>query len=67
MFLDASPQEELACPDRLHMFFNGHGRICGLRTEGTAGLDVARIRPLLEQGKKVAGELIAAMNADMPA
>ena len=47
VFLDASAQEEAACPDRVHCFFNGRGRVCGLRLEGGEGIDAARIRPLL--------------------
>lgn len=55
MFLDASAQEESACPDRLHCFFTGEGRLCGLRMEGSAGLEVKRIRGLLEVSSGRAG------------
>jgi exosome complex component RRP42 len=47
-FIDATPQEELACADRLHLFFNGSGKVCGMRSEGTEGVDLARFKPLLE-------------------
>ena len=47
VFLDASVQEEAACPDRVHCFYTGGGRLCGLRLEGGEGIDAARIRPLL--------------------
>ena len=52
MFLDASVQEEVACPDRIHTFFTGSGRLCGIRLEGGEGLDVGRIRPLLKVGRR---------------
>jgi len=47
-FLDASVQEESACPDRIHMFFTGSGRICGIRLEGGEGLEAERIPSLLK-------------------
>lgn len=46
-FLDASPQEEAACPDRLHVFFTGSGKVCGLRLEGPAGIETERMPALL--------------------
>jgi exosome complex component RRP42 len=55
VFLDASAQEESACPDRLHCFFTGEGRLCGLRMEGSAGLEVKRIRGLLEVSRGRSG------------
>ncbi|KAK4689365.1 hypothetical protein P7C73_g733, partial [Tremellales sp. Uapishka_1] len=66
--MDASAQEEVACPDRLHcfFFFNGSGKLCGLRMEGGEGLDVGRIRPLLEQAKSIASTLIIEVNAQIP-
>lgn len=48
VFLDAGLQEEVACPDRLHAFFDASGKVCGMRMEGESGLDVDRIRPLLK-------------------
>lgn len=48
VFLDASVQEEAACPDRIHLFFTGSGRICGIRLEGGEGLATGRIPTLLE-------------------
>lgn len=48
VFLDATLQEEAACPDKLHVFVNKSGRLCGVRMEGTASLPADRIRPLLE-------------------
>ena len=47
-FLDATPQEESTCLDRLHLFFNASGKVCGIRTEGTEGLDATRVRGLLQ-------------------
>jgi exosome complex component RRP42 len=48
VFLDATPQEEAACPDRLYLFFNSSLKLCGMRMEGGEGLDAERVRPLLE-------------------
>lgn len=48
MFIDATPEEETACPDRIHLFFKPSGKICGIRTEGPEGLEQSRLRPLLE-------------------
>ncbi|GFZ47176.1 hypothetical protein JCM24511_04919 [Saitozyma sp. JCM 24511] len=67
VFLDASAQEESACPDRLHCFFTGEGRLCGLRMEGSAGLEVKRIRGLLEEGKRIAGELVQSLAVEQAA
>jgi exosome complex component RRP42 len=47
VFIDATPQEDAACPDKAHLFFTAQGKLCGMRTEGTDGLSSARIRPLL--------------------
>lgn len=47
IFLDATPQEESACPDRLLLFFTGAGKLCGMRIEGSSGLDIPRIPALL--------------------
>jgi exosome complex component RRP42 len=47
IFFDATAQEESACPDKVHLFFTGSGKVCGIRTEGSDALDVSRIRPLL--------------------
>ncbi|RXK35161.1 hypothetical protein M231_07573 [Tremella mesenterica] len=66
VFLDATPQEEAACPDRLFLYFKRSGKLCGMRTEGTTGLDLDRIRPLLLEGKRIAMELINSLNAQMP-
>lgn len=48
MFLDATSQEESACPDRVHCFFTGSGKLCGMRMEGGDGLDAGRVKPLLQ-------------------
>ena len=48
VFLDATPQEESTCLDKVHLFFTAGGKICGIRTEGTEGVDATRIRVLLE-------------------
>lgn len=47
-FVDAAPKEEEACSGKIHAMFRPDGRICGLRTEGDAGIDASRIRPLLQ-------------------
>jgi exosome complex component RRP42 len=46
-FIDATPQEELACPDRLHAWFSQDGKVCGIRLEGESGIEADRIKPLL--------------------
>jgi exosome complex component RRP42 len=48
VFIDATPREEAACPQHIHALFRPDGRICGVRVEGDAGIDAARVRPLLE-------------------
>ncbi|KAL7424521.1 hypothetical protein Q5752_000205 [Cryptotrichosporon argae] len=65
-FLDADEREEMACPNRVLVAVNGSGRICGMRIEGESGVEAARIRPLLEEAKRVGLELIKALNEDMP-
>ncbi|KAK1922729.1 ribosomal protein S5 domain 2-type protein [Papiliotrema laurentii] len=67
VFIDATPEEETACPDRIHLFFKPSGKICGIRTEGPEGLEQSRLRPLLEQGQRIAGELAGSLNAQVPA
>ncbi|ORY24193.1 ribosomal protein S5 domain 2-type protein [Naematelia encephala] len=66
IFLDATAQEEAACTDRLHIFFTGGGKVCGMRIEGPDGFDAARIRPLLLEGRRIATELISSLNAQIP-
>ncbi|WVF65392.1 hypothetical protein IAT40_000119 [Kwoniella sp. CBS 6097] len=79
IFIDAIPQEESACPSRLHLFFRppanadaegGKGSssltVCGIRLEGPEGLDGGRIRGLVEQGSSVALELIDEVNKSIP-
>ncbi|WVQ93065.1 hypothetical protein IAU59_000129 [Kwoniella sp. CBS 9459] len=82
LFLDATPQEESACPSRLHLFFrpptnipdqsgngNGNGNdlvVCGIRMEGPDGLDSGRIRGLVEQGSAIALALIDEVNKSIP-
>lgn len=46
-FLDATPQEELACPDRIHVWFTPDGRVCGMRIEGESGTDAQKIKDML--------------------
>lgn len=48
VFVDATPQEEAACPTRLHALVRPNGRTCGARLEGQDGIDAARVRPLFE-------------------
>ncbi|WWD21176.1 hypothetical protein CI109_105660 [Kwoniella shandongensis] len=75
IFLDATPQEESACPTRLHLFFSSPSpssfgsdklKLCGLRLEGPEGLDNGRIKGLLQEGEKVAQELIQEINSSLP-
>jgi exosome complex component RRP42 len=47
VFYDATAQEEAACPDRVHLFYAGNGKVCGIRTEGNDALDINKIKPLL--------------------
>lgn len=65
-FLDPTPQEEAACPQRVLAWFRPNGRICGLRMEGGLGLDAERVRPLLQQAQGLATALAASLNADLP-
>ncbi|OXG39949.1 hypothetical protein C349_04178 [Cryptococcus neoformans var. grubii Br795] len=73
IFLDATPQEESACPTHIHLFFKASSphdlskpKLCGLRLEGPDGLDAGRVRGLLEQGASVASELIKEVNRTIP-
>lgn len=66
VFLDATPQEEAACPDRVLLFFTGSGKLCGMRVEGTSGIDIPRVPALLQEGKRIAQELVDGLNAEMP-
>ena len=62
VFLDATLQEEMACPTRIHIFFHPESfKLCGLRMEGDEGIDQARIRPWLLQGRKIAQELVQSL------
>lgn len=65
-FLDPTPAEEAACPQRVLTWFRPNGTVCGIRTEGGRGFDAARIRPLLEQAQALATALAASLNADLP-
>ncbi|WVO15328.1 hypothetical protein L204_102984 [Cryptococcus depauperatus] len=71
VFLDATPQEEVACPCRIHLFFIASldplkPNLCGMRVEGPEGLDSNRIRGLLEKGQGVASELLKEMDSNLP-
>ncbi|TXT09102.1 hypothetical protein VHUM_02576 [Vanrija humicola] len=66
VFVDATPQEEAACPTRLHALVRPNGRICGARLEGQDGIDAARVRPLFEEAQRIGIDLAAALNADLP-
>ncbi|KAK8844164.1 hypothetical protein IAR55_006958 [Kwoniella newhampshirensis] len=72
IFIDATPQEESACPTRLQLFFSSTSpgptklKLCGMRLEGPEGLDQGRIKGLLVEGEKVAGELIKEVNSTLP-
>ncbi|OCF39574.1 hypothetical protein I317_06636 [Kwoniella heveanensis CBS 569] len=75
IFLDATPQEESGCPSRLHLFFRPRAgektgdaglTICGMRMEGPEGLDSGRVRGLVEQGSKIALELLEEVNKSIP-
>ncbi|WVQ81382.1 hypothetical protein IAT38_003506 [Cryptococcus sp. DSM 104549] len=72
IFLDATPQEEVACPTRIHMFFSpspgnpSQPKVCGIRLEGPDGLDQGRIKGLLERGRSIASELIRELNSSIP-
>jgi len=67
--LDASRQEEIACPSRLHLVFSsrsadnsksnqGDIKICGLRIEGGEPIDLNRLPALLMEGKRIASEMM---------
>ncbi|KAL1407530.1 hypothetical protein Q8F55_006963 [Vanrija albida] len=66
LFVDATPQEEAACPTRLHALVRPNGRMCGARLEGQDGIDAARVRPLFEEAQRIGIDLAAALNADLP-
>ncbi|WVQ63736.1 uncharacterized protein L199_001889 [Kwoniella botswanensis] len=71
IFLDATAQEESACPSKLHLFFNTSSkekslRICGIRLEGGQSIDDSRIKGLIEEGARIAGELISGLNGNLP-
>ncbi|BEI85821.1 hypothetical protein CcaverHIS002_0601080 [Cutaneotrichosporon cavernicola] len=65
-FVDASLREEAACPARVHVFVRPGGRIAGIRMEGDGGIATERIRPLLEEARRIGLELAEALNADLP-
>ncbi|GMK56099.1 hypothetical protein CspeluHIS016_0211550 [Cutaneotrichosporon spelunceum] len=65
-FVDATLREEAACPARVHVFVRPSGRIAGIRTEGDGGISTERIRPLLEEARRIGLELAGALNADLP-
>ncbi|TYJ52053.1 hypothetical protein B9479_007354 [Cryptococcus floricola] len=73
IFLDATAQEEAACPTRILLFFkptspdsSSAPNLCGMRLEGPHGLDQSRVRGLLEQGASVAEELVKELNRSIP-
>ncbi|ODO09484.1 hypothetical protein I350_03084 [Cryptococcus amylolentus CBS 6273] len=73
IFLDATGQEEAACPTRILLFFkptspdsSSSPNLCGMRLEGPHGLDQSRVRGLLEQGASVAEELVKELNKSIP-
>ncbi|WVQ73657.1 hypothetical protein IAR50_003237 [Cryptococcus sp. DSM 104548] len=72
IFLDATAQEEAACPTRILLFFRPTSdsitapNLCGMRLEGPHGLDQSRVRGLLEQGASVAKELVKELNKSIP-
>jgi exosome complex component RRP42 len=72
-FLDATRQEEIACPSRLQLFFSsrsqnntssmvGDLKICGLRIEGGEPIDLNRLPGLLLEGKRIATEMMIDTN-----
>lgn len=65
-FLDPTPQEEAACPQRLLAWFRPNGNVCGVRMEGGLGVEADRIRGLLEQAQGLGTALAASLNADLP-
>lgn len=65
-FLDPTPQEEAACPQRVLAWFRPNGNVCGIRTEGGLGIDAGRVRALLEQAQGLATAMAASLNADLP-
>lgn len=65
-FLDPTPSEEAACPERILAWFRPNGNVCGIRTEGGLGIDAGRIRGLLEQAQGLATAMAASLNADLP-
>ncbi|WWC98141.1 hypothetical protein V866_005032 [Kwoniella sp. B9012] len=73
IFLDATAQEESACPSKLHLFFNSSSqstdqslKICGIRLEGGQSIDNSRIKGLIEEGARIAGELVSGLNGNLP-
>lgn len=72
-FLDASRQEEIACPSRLHLFFSsrtstsslGDLKVCGLRIEGGEPIDLGRLPGLLLEGQRIASEIMVDTNKAM--
>ncbi|WVR08919.1 hypothetical protein IAU60_005978 [Kwoniella sp. DSM 27419] len=70
IFIDATPQEESACPSRLHVFFSSSSstelKVCGVRMEGPEGLDGGRISGLLKQAAGIAQELAQELNKSLP-
>ncbi|KAK6906196.1 hypothetical protein I203_100181 [Kwoniella mangroviensis CBS 8507] len=71
IFLDATSQEESACPSKLHLFFTTSStekslKVCGIRFEGGQSIDNSRIKGLIEEGARIAGELISGLNGNLP-
>lgn len=65
-FLDPTPQEEAACPERILAWFRPNGNVCGIRIEGGLGVEADRVRGLLEQAQGLATAMAASLNADLP-
>ncbi|WWC63855.1 uncharacterized protein I303_106460 [Kwoniella dejecticola CBS 10117] len=81
IFIDSTAQEESACPSKLHLFFSASTtpsmsssgnkpesklKICGIRFEGGQSIDASRIKGLLEEGSRIAKELIDELNTSLP-
>ncbi|WWC72933.1 uncharacterized protein I206_106897 [Kwoniella pini CBS 10737] len=71
-FIDATAQEESACPSKLHLFFSNSDsneetlKLNGIRFEGGQSIDSSRIKGLIEEGSKLAKTLINELNSNLP-
>ncbi|WWC91026.1 uncharacterized protein L201_005966 [Kwoniella dendrophila CBS 6074] len=73
IFIDATAQEESACPSKIHLFFNSTTteeeeeiKLSGIRLEGGQSIDKSRIGGLLEKGFEIAKDMITEMNNSLP-